>query len=144
MRKPNEATQGQIKPQEHVAHHLPDDQVIDNSPNTDQSPVIHSAIKTAAISSYCDKLTWDKTFIKEVKYNPAIQAWMDYSPEFYNWVRSCIMLHSDNSLDETVCTIPDQWRDDIGEKITIVTANYIPTRQGEKHQYKAGVYHVMN
>lgn len=103
-----------------------------------------SAEKTAILSSYYDKWTWEKSLIHKVQYNKHIQAWMDHSPEFYNWVRSCIMFHADNGCDETRCTIPDQWRDDIGDSITIVTANYLPVRQGTTHISKAGVYHVMN
>lgn len=107
-------------------------------------PAQATAEKTAILSSYYDKWTWEKSLIHKVQYNKHIQAWMDHSPEFYNWVRSCIMFHADNGCDETRCTIPDQWREDIGDSITIVTANYIPVRQGTTHISKAGVYHVMN
>lgn len=94
------------------------------------------------LSSSAIKWTWSKSGISEVRYNPAIQAWIDFSPDFANWVRSSIMLHADNGLDETRCSIPDQWRADIGESITIVTSNCIPGRQG--NEFKAGVYTVMN
>lgn len=110
----------------------------------DQLPAIISANYSASPSQYCDKWTWNSSSIHKVQYNKHIQAWMDYYPEFYNWVRTCVMLHSDNGLDETRCSIPDQWRGEIGQSITIVTANYIPVRQGVVHETKAGVYHVMN
>lgn len=75
--------------------------------------------KMAVIAPY--RLTWPKTPIKEVKYNIHIKALMDYDPAFSAWVRSMVMVHSDQNAFETVCTVPDQWSDRL-QCITLITA----------------------
>lgn len=91
------------------------------------------------------KLAWSKSAIRQVKYNKQVAEWIDYDPEFSNWVRACIMLHADNSRMETRCSIPDHWREDIGEEIIIVSADAIPTRGDAKllMTVSPGVIHVM-
>ena len=103
----------------------------------------NSASKTATKSASYDRLTWARTCIKDVVYNAGIKAWLDHDPAFANWLRTCVMVHADSGAFETKCTIPDQWREDVGEFVTIVTANCIPRRQGTVHEVKEGVYHVM-
>ena len=91
----------------------------------------------------CDKLTWNASQIRAVKYNKTIQAWMDYDINFHNWVKSCVMQHAENSrFIESRCLIPDQWRSEIGHSITIVTANAVPGKRGEVLTEKKGVYEI--
>lgn len=95
-----------------------------------------------------DKLTWARTCIKHVQYNATVKAWLDHDQAFANWLRTCVMLHADSGAFETKATIPDQWREDIGEFVTIVTANCIPGKPSygdeyPKHEVKEGIYHVM-
>lgn len=99
--------------------------------------------KTAQLSVHYDRLTWARTCIKDVQYNATVKAWLEHDHAFANWLRTCVMLHADSGAFETKCTIPDQWREDVGVEVTIVSANAIPVRQGEPHKVVEGVYHVM-
>ena len=86
-------------------------------------------------------LSWSKSGIKSVKYNKAVSTLMSNDPAFHNWIRSMVMVHADNGQFETVCNVPDQWRDEL-ETITIVTANGIERGKGVTHQVSQGIYHV--
>lgn len=88
--------------------------------------------------------SWGSSNIRKVKYNDRLAEWMAYDQEFTNWVKTCLMVHADNGLFETVCNIPDRWREDIGDRITIVTADCVGSgRGGERLQKVSGVFHVM-
>ena len=91
----------------------------------------------------CDKLTWNASRIRAVKYNRTIQAWMDYDINFHNWVKSCVMQHAENSrYIESRCLIPDQWKSEVGHSITIVTANAVPGKKGDVLTEKKGVCEI--
>lgn len=127
--------------------------VADVSHGTNDSDGVHS-VHSVHLHFEADRWTWNQTGIPEqitrVQINSTIKQWMQYYPAFHNWVKTCIAMHVENQKGmESVCTIPDLWRKEIGGSITIVTANMLP---GEKrwvddgnpqHVFSGGVIHVM-
>lgn len=113
------------------------------SPSPEFSELSISIENSASKTDMPNRLTWARTCIKDVQYNAGIKAWLDHDPAFANWLRTCVMVHADSGAFETKCTIPDQWREDVGEFVTIVTANCIPGRSGDAHRVVEGIYHVM-
>lgn len=110
-----------------------------------------SGIQSAEISSPrvvwqpadSTKLSWSDSKIRKVLYNSLVEEWMKADVGFFNWVRTCIMMHAENNQDETRCMIPDQWRDSVGKMITIVTTDCMPGPSGKTHIPTPGVFRVM-
>ena len=109
---------------------------------TQPPPVIKYYDDPPIIYAY-PKLTWSKSQIRVVHYNKLIEQTMSNDQAFSNWIRTCVMVHADNSRLETTCQVPDQFKEDVGDVITIITANAVPGRQGETHQVVEGIIHVM-
>lgn len=118
------------------------------SSRADEEPSVQSHTEAERVYSFTgQRLTWDQSIINQVIYNKHIKEWMEYYPGFANWVRSCLMLHADNSKSiETVCRIPDQYREEIGETITITWDDCIPSGRKERipvHEVRTGIIRVM-
>lgn len=88
-------------------------------------------------------LTWSRTPIKEVKYNKAIAELMAEDHSFSNWIRTCVMIHSDQNAFETVLTVPDQWSKHV-EQITIITAGKSLERNRLLEALQGQFIHVMH
>ena len=85
-----------------------------------QQPLIEVVNDRPVLIIPTTPLTWSKSSVKKVQYNSSVSDWMSYHLAFKNWIRSCVMLHADNNLTETVCRLPDQF-DEIGVQIIIET-----------------------
>ena len=70
-----------------------------------------------------------------------IQEWMNYDRGFKNWLLTCVACHVENGRGESVCSIPDEWRSDVGEAVTIVNDDCVPGKEGLV--YQAGVIRIM-
>lgn len=81
--------------------------------------------------------------IQRVSVAKPIRQTMDRHPELTNWVKTCLAQHVMNEpkFGESVCYVPDPFRELVGEKITILSTNGIPGRYGLEHS--DGIFHIM-
>lgn len=91
-------------------------------------------------------LEWPQTVknrIQRVSVAKSIREVMDRRPDLTNWVKTCLAQHVMNEpkFGESVCYVPDPFREMVGEKITILSTNGIPGRYGLEHS--DGIFHIM-
>lgn len=72
-------------------------------------------------------LNWRIPGLPYLQINLRVLAWIKYSDNFANWLRARIQSHIELRSTETLCLVPDNWRADLGESITIVNDDYIPS-----------------
>lgn len=95
--------------------------------------------------------SWDESVkgkIKRLSINAGIRAWCEADPDFHNWIKTSVANHVASGHDETVCPIPDRWRAEVGDSVTVVSTGCLPGKMNgaggqELHGVCEGVYHVM-